>query len=60
MLKNDEIYNNDFMFRYLNITDVAVNKTLVNRENKSSKYNQFNHYQHNTLECSHRNPNICY
>ncbi|OUU53510.1 MAG: hypothetical protein CBC25_00380 [Pelagibacteraceae bacterium TMED65] len=60
MLKNDEIDNIEFMFWYLNIIDIAENKMLLNRENKFSKYNRLNHYQHNILECSHRNPYICY
>ena len=59
MFKNDEINDIYFMFRYLNIIDVAENKMLLNRD-KFSKYNQFNHYQHNTLECSYRNPYIRY
>lgn len=60
MLKDDEISYNEAMFRYLNIIDVTENKMLVNRENKFTKYDQFNYYQHNILECSHRNPYICY
>ena len=59
MLKDDEISNNESMFLFLNIIDVAENKKLVNCKNKFAKYGQFNYYQYNSLECFHRKPYTC-
>jgi len=60
MLSNNEISDNEAMFRYLNIIDVTESNKLANRKNKFNEYRSLHFYERNFFGCFNSYPFICY